>query len=240
MSAPPSISPDCFITQAKTDHALGADIALCEVAYALLRYDPAVYDTYAIEPPTGLASMAHKRQADYLAGRISAALALQALKLPSYAIRAGTDRAPIWPEGIAGSITHSHGRAASLVTRAPGQLCGIDLEVIATETTLAAIFTKCLSHHEARLARTAMSVPSEIAATLLFSAKESIFKALYPRVGRFFGFSAAELMQELPPNRLQFEITETLHPNIPQGFRVQVNYDIRAEHVLTWLAIPTP
>jgi enterobactin synthetase component D len=240
MSAEPSVSPDGFVTQAVRHNVLGAETALVELAFDPLRYDPALYTAYAIDPPPQLLSMARKRQADYLAGRISTALALQELHLPSHAIRTGTDRAPIWPYGLAGAISHSHGRAASLVTHAPNQLCGIDLEAIATGTALEAIFAKCLSQREASLARTALNTTPEIAATLLFSAKESIFKALYPRVERFFGFGAAELLHAMPPNSLQFEITEALHPTIAPGFRVQVDYDIRAGYVLTWLVIPAP
>jgi enterobactin synthetase component D len=229
------ISPDRFVTRAAAQDRLGAGVALVELAFDPLRYEPALYGAYGIEPPPALPGMAAKRQADFLAGRISAALALQALHLPAYDIGAGTDRAPIWPPGIAGAITHSHGRAACLVTSIPNQLCGIDLERIATGTALDAIFAKCLSPREAALARADMGYPPEIAATLLFSAKESIFKALYPRVGRFFGFSAAELLGAVSQDCLQFQITEALHPDVPQGFRVQLSYDIRADHVLTWL-----
>jgi enterobactin synthetase component D len=229
------ISPDSFVTKATVRDGLGAGVALVEMGFDPLRYDPALFAAYGIEPPPALPGMAAKRQADFLAGRISAALALQALHLPAHDIRTGTDRAPIWPQGLAGAITHSHGRAASLVTCVPNHLCGIDLERIATGTALAAIVAKCLSAREAALARADMGYPPEIAATLLFSAKESIFKALYPRVGRFFGFSAAELLGAVSQDSLQFQITEALHPDVPQGFRVQVCYDIRADHVLTWL-----
>ena len=38
------------------------------------------------------------------------------------------------------------------------------------------------------------SRPDALTLTLAFSAKESLFKALYPRVGRFFGCDAAALL----------------------------------------------
>lgn len=240
MIANPLISPEGFVTQASAKTAMGDDAALIELCFDQRRYDPALFAAYGIAPPEGLERMALKRQADFLAGRVATALALQTLDLPAHDIRSGSNRAPVWPTGIAGAITHSHGRAASLVTHAPDKLCGIDLERIATGTARDAIYAKCLSPGEGRIARTARDYSPDIAATLIFSAKESIFKALYPRVGRFFGFTAAELRDGLSDHSLHFQITEALHPDVPAGFSLEIAYQVRADHVMTWLAIAAP
>lgn len=122
-----------------------------------------------------------KRRAEFAAGRRAARMALAALGLPKTEIPVGPHRAPVWPEGVAGSITHDRGLALAAVIRKPGGL-GIDLTEAAplpggTRRTI-------LPHaEEAGL--------SDLEARAGFAAKESLFKALFPRMKTFFDFDTA-------------------------------------------------
>ncbi len=71
----------------------------------------------AIEPPASIQRSVAKRQAEFLAGRVCARAALQQLEGLSVSPAIGEDRAPVWPVHIAGSITHSTGRAAAIVAK---------------------------------------------------------------------------------------------------------------------------
>ena len=95
----------------------------------------------------------------------------------------------MWPADVVGAISHSGGRAVALVGRASDHAgLGIDLETIAPHDGIAALV---LGPDEmARLG----AVPDALTLTLAFSAKESLFKALYPRVRWIFGFDAAALL----------------------------------------------
>src|SRR5690606_10927778 len=57
---------------------------------------------------------ASKRQCEYLAGRLCARHALHRLTGQADVPAVGEDRAPHWPAGVVGSITHSQGQAAAL------------------------------------------------------------------------------------------------------------------------------
>ncbi len=77
------------------------------------RLDPGDFQRWGIAP----LEAASKRQAEYLAGRICAHEVLrQATGTPAIPT-IGEDRAPCWPAGATGSITHGAGFAAAIAAR---------------------------------------------------------------------------------------------------------------------------
>src|SRR5262249_37950297 len=70
-----------------------------------------------------------KRRYEFATGRRCARAALAQLGFPPAPLLAGPDRAPLWPDGVVGSITHTDSYRAAAVARAE-QLCsvGIDAE----------------------------------------------------------------------------------------------------------------
>ena len=67
--------------------------------------------------PASLTSSVDKRKTEYLAGRWCAREALRILGFDGIP-GMGADRAPIWPGGTVGSITHSKGTAEVMVADA--------------------------------------------------------------------------------------------------------------------------
>ena len=93
----------------------------------------------AHEPPAHLRRAVSRRVAEFHAGRFCAATALRALEVDG-AVATGADRAPIWPAGVVGSITHTNRFAAAAValdTRA--RAIGLDTEHVLDERTLPAV-----------------------------------------------------------------------------------------------------
>jgi 4'-phosphopantetheinyl transferase EntD len=124
------------------------------------------------------ANYSPSRRREFAAGRLAARTALQRLGLPPAAIPAGADRAPVWPEGIAGSITHAGGIALAAAGRAgPVKVLGIDMERCGT-----------VNNAMAALILTAGDDP-DYDPTLLFSIKESVFKCLYRRQQRIIDYT---------------------------------------------------
>lgn len=192
-------------------------------------------------PPEG-AGWAPRRQRDFAAGRAAAAQALRALTGQAVAppVGRGRDRAPKWPEGVTGSISHAGGRAVALVGRADRFAgLGVDLENPAPSADRLAPMV--LSRGEiARL--TDLTQQASAAAlcpvTLAFSAKEALFKALYPSVGRYFGFDAAAVMA-LGPGGGVLRLCEPLGP-WAAGMRFGFRWQATCGQVLTVVAIPAP
>jgi enterobactin synthetase component D len=135
-----------------------------------------------------LANAGRKRKAEHLAGRIAAAHALPDHAVPGI----GPSGEPLWPEGVSGSITHSGTQAMAIVVRHPTALVGIDCEAILAEREAREIQDGIIDAQEA-MCLTRSGYPFALALTLAFSAKESLFKALFPQVKTYMGFDCARV-----------------------------------------------
>ena len=135
-----------------------------------------------------LANAGRKRKAEHLAGRIAAAHALPDHTVPGI----GPSGEPLWPEGISGSITHSGTQAMAVVVRHPDARVGIDCEAILPDSEAREIQDGIIDAQEA-MCLTRSGYPFALALTLTFSAKESLFKALFPQVKTFMDFDCARI-----------------------------------------------
>ena len=141
----------------------------------------------AFDWPTDLTEAAASRRADFLMGRLAAVEALRRLGVEG-SVGRSPDGAPVWPEGVAGSLTHHSGVAAAVVGRNLAGL-GIDICPRLGGDRLRAVVRQCLTEAERE------TWAGEEAATVAFAAKESIYKAAYPRAQRFIGFDEAEIVE---------------------------------------------
>lgn len=116
------------------------------------------------------------------AGRDLARTLCRQLGVPVTEIPRTAERYPLWPSGVVGSITHDREFAAAVV--APSELLrGIGIDIEPSEPLQPGICD-------------IVSPPEEMAAfsdirfgdKALFSIKEAVFKAVYPRDGRFLDF----------------------------------------------------
>src|ERR1051326_943715 len=64
-----------------------------------------------------IAHCAEKRIQDFAAGRSCAHRALSELGILDFSLLSGTQREPLWPASVVGSITHTTGYAAAVVAR---------------------------------------------------------------------------------------------------------------------------
>ena len=188
--------------------------------------------------PSQLLHASLKRRTEYLAGRRCALVALQAAGCePAITPEMGEDRLPLWPTDWLGSITHSNGVAIAAVSRrCLTRLLGIDVESLidaASVEGIAALVT--LDGEMALLARCGHSASQAL--SLLFSGKESLYKALYPDVRRFMDFSAARAIASTS-GAISFVLTEDWHPAWPAGSAFSVSYALRHERVYTALHVP--
>lgn len=184
-----------------------------------------------------------KRQAGFLAGRICARQALTVLT----GDRAGLipmlpDRAPGWPPGIVGSITHTTRYAAALVgLDRHYQGIGIDCEGLMSPDHLKLQRHICVAHELEELQHTHRQTPPEILLTLVFSAKESLFKCLYRQVGKFFGFSAARVVAlDQTQQTFVIELRQPLTPALSTGMQWHGSFQRQNHLVMTSILYPRP
>ncbi len=137
-----------------------------------------------------VAGAVSSRRAEFAAGRAAARRALLGLGIAAAPIPSGARRAPVWPAGAVGSISHAGERAVAAVARASDAVAlGIDLELA---RPLAPEVERLVVHREDRLGA------RPLASTVAFSAKESVYKALFPAAGWLLEFAdvALELLDD--------------------------------------------
>lgn len=124
-----------------------------------------------------IAAAVPSRRAEYITVRACARRAFAALGEPRPTLAPGPDRAPTWPRGFVGSMTHCEGYRAAAVSRTTALAgLGIDAE---PNLALPAGVWELISRADDDFGRLAAQVGLH-ADRLLFSAKESVFKAWWP------------------------------------------------------------
>ncbi|RUW54086.1 4'-phosphopantetheinyl transferase superfamily protein [Mesorhizobium sp. M1A.F.Ca.ET.072.01.1.1] len=213
------------------------DAILVHGRFDLESYTEDLFDELAIETPVSLSRALPIRRAEFLAGRAIARAALHMLGQPAPQIPIGPDRAPLWPPGSAGSISHARGHCACFAIADGTCQAGVDVEATASGHALEALLSTTVDDDERALIARQSALSPDCLVTLLFSAKETLFKALYPTARHFFGFDCAQLRAVPRDGRLRLHLTRTLCQELPKGERFDVSFEITAGHVLTWLAV---
>ncbi len=195
--------------------------------YDIAQYRDSDFAAAGLALPEFLARAVPKRRAEFLAGRVLAQGALHRLGRPG-AIGRDDRGAPVWPPGVQGSISHSHGCAGVWLTSGRATM-GLDIEALADSRAHRAICHTVLT--EADRAQLG-AAPDPAAATAAFSAKEALYKALYPRVRRFFGFEYAEIV-ETHPGGLALRLTKPLSQEWPAGRVFEIAQHWRAGMIIS-------
>ncbi|NJP32827.1 4'-phosphopantetheinyl transferase family protein [Micromonospora thermarum] len=134
------------------------------------------------------------RRRDFTAGRVCARRAIAALGLPPTAVPAAADRAPVWPAGVVGAITHTRGYCAAAVARA-GEVRSVGLDAEQHKDLTPGVRRAILlDEEEDHLARLPVGVSWP---AVVFSAKETVYKVWNPLVGTWLDFHDAHV--ELDP-----------------------------------------
>ena len=129
------------------------------------------------------------RRRDFTAGRVCARRALTELGLPPIAVPTA-DRAPVWPAGVVGTITHTAGYCAAAAAHTTDiRSVGIDAEQH-REISPGVRRLVLLPEEEATCARLPSGTYWPV---VLFSAKETVYKVWHPVVRGWLDFHDARL-----------------------------------------------
>jgi 4'-phosphopantetheinyl transferase EntD len=138
-----------------------------------------------------VAGAVDKHRREFATARECARTALAELGVPPVPILRGERGSPVWPQGIVGSITHCAGyRAAAVAYAAQISTIGIDAEPNAPLPN-GVIDIISLPLERSQLQLLATERPDVCWDRLIFSAKESIYKAWFPLTRRWLGFEDA-------------------------------------------------
>ena len=189
--------------------------------------------------PKELEGAVGKRKIDFITGRLCASQALAMLdprrKWPIVSF--GTDRLPGWPEGVVGSITHTEGFSSACVALSTDyQSLGIDAEKVMPVEQAEKIEATISFDQERELTQT-KGFELAKGLSLIFSAKESLFKCLYPLVKINFGFLDARLLTlDTDQKSFSIELMKDLGDQYEKGQILQGHYIFVNALVVTGIA----
>lgn len=190
-----------------------------------------------IELSDNVSTFHPNRKKEFILGRMCASLAYEKcmgselLKLDS-----GLDRAPVWPDDVVGSIAHDKNYVGAAVAR-KNELIGIGMDFEEMGRTKIELSSHIRSSEDIK-SHPAFS--DEELLTLIFSTKESLYKALYPNVQKFFGFEDAALRAiDLEQGLFQIDLLTQLTLNFgPKArFSFQGRFTVQNKTCLTVLEI---
>jgi 4'-phosphopantetheinyl transferase EntD len=139
-----------------------------------------------------------ERRREFGTVRWCARKALRQLGVPAVPILPDGDRAPRWPFGVVGSMTHCAGYRAAVVARS-GELCGVGIDAEPHAALPTDMLDLVLRDEErARLSALASADPSLHWDRIAFCAKEAVYKAWFPLTRRWLDFD---------------DVSTTVHPD---------------------------
>ncbi|MFD6043857.1 4'-phosphopantetheinyl transferase [Streptomyces koyangensis] len=196
------------------------------------------------EEEAAVAGAVAKRRHEFAAVRACARQAMEKLGFPAQPVVPGEHGAPRWPEGLLGSMTHCDGYRAAAIARATDLASlGIDAEPHGP-LPKGVLDVVSLPAERQRLAFLASVQPGIHWDRLLFSAKESVYKAWFPLMRKMLGFEEAdiEIHQDPGPTpRGRFRAQLLVPGPLVGGRRVghfEGRWTVRENLVATALTVP--
>lgn len=140
-----------------------------------------------------VARAVEKRRREFAAVRACARRAMEKLGVPPQPLLPGDRGAPRWPEGLVGSMTHCDGYCAAALVRA-ADLASVGIDAEPDEPLPPGVLAAVSLPGEAqRVRRLTSEHPGIHWDRLLFSAKESVYKAWFPLTGKWLEFTEADI-----------------------------------------------
>lgn len=185
------------------------------------------------EEERAVATAFEKRRREFIQGRTCARRALRQLGYDGLAVPVGSGREPVWPRDVVGSITHCRGFTGAAVAR-EAQVSSIGIDAELDEPLPHEIIDLVALRGEQEW----LGVQDDPGwDRVLFSAKESTYKAWYPVARRWLGFEDAFVRFNLDDASFTAEILLPKHElnNGPAFFEGRFR---RTEDLVLTVAVP--
>lgn len=209
-----------------------------DICVALEWGDEKSYELHAEEARLLSPRALEKRRREFYLGRAAAHAALRRLlgTTPPPVLK-GARGEPLWPERVVGAITHTVDIGVAAVGRTEHTNgIGIDLERADRGVSPAVAHMVC-TPRELRWVYESAS-EADLRLKMIFSAKESVFKAFYPIGKIFLDFMDAELSW----NTQERLFVGTLLRSVARQYRVGYGFTVGCRtgdgHIFTFMSLP--
>lgn len=216
-------------------------VHLYEVHFQRGAFRSSLASELRLECPSDIHAASTKRQAEFIAGRFSARELLLRMGVGGVPVGVGEGRSPVWPARWIGSITHTDDIAVCALASADDlAFLGVDLEIW-IRRSVAQQIKRTVVRADEDASASGCGFPFHQALTVIFSAKESLFKAIFPDVKQYFDFDAARLIS-LDRNSLSIllELRYDLSERFRAGMRFRCAFRVTPYGVLTLLGHGAP
>jgi len=185
-----------------------------------------------------------RRKSEYVAGRRCAIRALEMYlgsgSLNPGIVGTGQYRMPIWPRGTVGSITHTGGFASAAVSGSDRvRSLGLDSEELISREQALELGPSIGCKDEIERITAIYASREDVGLTVLFSAKESLFKCLFPMTFVYFDFRDARLVEaNATDGSITLELNIDLSADFRRGWRATGSVQIGLPYVHTGFVLP--
>jgi enterobactin synthetase component D len=130
----------------------------------------------------------------FLAGRYCAFKACEKMGFNLTELLVGNNREPLWPDSIVGSISHSKTAVMAIVASSDHfKSVGLDLEMVIPDARFDVIERMVLTELDLKFLKS-RNIDKNLFYTIIFSAKEALYKTIYPLVHCYFDFKEASII----------------------------------------------
>jgi len=173
-----------------------------------------------------------RRIREFAAGRRVARALLARLGAGGAPLLGNPDRTPRWPACVVGSITHAADLCAVVVARS-GAVSGLGVDIEADGPLEPELWPRICTKREQESLLRGGAESCGRRARLVFSAKESAYKSVYPHVRRVLGFQEVELEVDFARRRFAVSFDDNVRERIPAGLVLSGAFALRGPWILT-------
>jgi len=178
-----------------------------------------------------------KRRIEFCIGRAAAHSALSEINIEKFSVLKGVYNEPLWPKDVVGAISHSGELAlAAVAYKEEAAGIGIDIEMI--DKTIAEDIVKIIcTPREADWVNRRKDRKLE-RLFMMFSAKESIFKAFFPITNVPLNYFDTKLMWNEDMGCFSGQLLTQLGEEYKEGYLFEVGCRTLDKYIFTFMTLP--
>lgn len=213
----------------------------CPSLASLFRWDIVAREYRGIPNPNALKdeelvlvrNASLKRRGEFIAGRLSAKGAIRDLGIKPSPVLWDVARAPLWPDGVVGSITHCEGFCGAVV--APrSRYAGIGIDAEYRGRVERQLWSQIMTAAELRQLERLSDPEARETGTIIFSAKEAFYKCQYQVTGQWLDFRDVEI--SIVNDGFLVRLTKQV-PALIQSTLFKGRFLLQGEHAFTGVSI---
>lgn len=194
-------------------------------------------DRAPAEEREAVAGAGPARRREFLCGRACAHAALAAIGRDAGPIGVGRGRQPLWPPGAVGSISHAGDWAGAVVARTEDAWAiGFDMEVL--DPPLTPDVERLVLTEQERSPGSLDDQPAPHRSKVAFSAKECVYKCLFPATGWTLDFGDVTVDVDVAAGRFAARLAARFRHRGLDGTVLHGRLVVDHGYVFTGLCIP--